>query len=173
MKTKNTRAKKIAFIGITSSLALLLSYIEFLLPPIFISIPGIKLGLPNVIILYVLYSIDIKTAVLVSFARIFVSSLLFGNPITILYSISGAVLSLTVMAILKKTDILSEVGVSVAGGITHNLGQILVAMALLNTPQIAYYLIVLAITGTISGVFIGLCGAILIKRIPKHKFLNQ
>ena len=173
MKNSQTKARKIAFVGLTASVALLLSYVEFLLPPIFVAVPGIKIGLPNVIILYVLYCLDIKYAALVSFSRLCISSLLFGNVMTFAYSAAGAILSLLVMGILKKTDKLSAVGVSVAGGVTHNLGQILVAMLLLDTPQIAYYMIVLAVTGTISGVFIGLCGALLIKRLPSDKIFRS
>lgn len=173
MKNSQTKARKIAFVGLTASVALLLSYVEFLLPPIFVAVPGIKIGLPNVIILYVLYCLDIKYAALVSFTRLCISSLLFGNVMTFAYSAAGAILSLLVMGILKKIDKLSAVGVSVAGGVTHNLGQILVAMLLLDTPQIAYYMIVLAITGTISGVFIGLCGALLIKRLPANKIFRS
>lgn len=172
MKNSQTRTKKIAFVGIAASLALLLSYVEFLLPPIFVAVPGIKVGLPNVVILYVLYCLGIKYAVMVSFVRICISSLLFGNVMTLAYSVAGAILSLLVMIILKKIDKFSTVGVSVAGGVAHNLGQILVAMVLLDTPQIAFYMIVLAVTGTISGIFIGLCGAILIKRIPANKFFR-
>ena len=96
----------------------------------------------------------------------------FGSPLTLAYSLAGAVLSLLLMSILYKIDKLSAVGVSVAGGVTHNLGQVFVAMILLDTPQIAYYMIVLAVTGTVSGIFIGLCGAILIKRIPKNKIFK-
>ena len=170
MKNNRLSTRKIAFVGLAASLAILLSYVEFLLPPLFAAVPGIKLGLPNVIILYVLYCLDVKYAALVSFVRLGISSLLFGNAMTLAYSAAGAVLSLLVMALLKKIDKLSAVGVSVAGGVSHNLAQVLVAMLLLDTPQIAYYLIVLAITGTISGVFIGLCGALLIKHVPYQKF---
>lgn len=172
MKYNRLSTRKIAFVGLTASLAILLSYVEFLLPPLFAAVPGIKLGLPNVIILYALYCLDVKYAALVSFVRLGISSLLFGNAMTLAYSAAGAVLSLVVMALLKKTDKLSAVGVSVAGGVSHNLAQVLVAMLLLDTPQIAYYLIVLAITGTISGVFIGLCGALLIKHLPYQKFFR-
>ena len=172
MKNKQARTKKIAFIGITASLAMLLSYVEFLLPPIFVSVPGIKMGLPNVVILYVLYALDFRYALLVSLVRICLSSLLFGNTMTFAYSIAGAMLSLLIMLILKKTDKLSVIGVSVAGGVSHNIGQILVAMLLLDTPQIAFYLIILAITGTVSGIFIGLCGAILTKRLPSEKLFK-
>ena len=170
MKNRQTKTRKIAFMGLFSSLALLLSYVEFLLPPIFVAVPGIKVGLPNVVILFVLYCLGLKYAAVVSFTRLCISSLLFGNAMTFAYSLAGAVLSLIVMAILKKIDKLSEVGVSVAGGVSHNLGQVLVAVVLLNTPQIAYYMVVLTVTGTISGIFIGLCGALMIKRVPKNKF---
>ena len=167
---KNSSTKSIAFLGISASVALLLSYIEFLLPPLFAAVPGIKIGLPNVIIIFVLYAVGAKAAAGVSFVRLCVSSLLFGNPVMFAYSAAGAVLSFLIMIILKKTDKLSAVGVSVAGGVSHNLGQIFVAMLLLNTPQIAYYMIVLTVTGTVSGVFIGLCGAYLVKRLSK-KFI--
>ncbi len=166
MKHKQSTTKTVAFLGISASLALLLSYVEFLLPPLFAAVPGIKLGLPNVVILYVLFALDEKYAAAVSALRLLVAALLFGNVMTLAYSAAGAVLSLAVMTLLKKTDRLSPVGVSVTGGVSHNLGQILVAMLLLDTPQIAYYLIVLTVTGTVSGIFIGLCGALLIKRIP-------
>ena len=153
-------------IGLLSALALLLSYVEFLLPPVFAALPGIKIGLPNVVILYVLYSLGVKYAALVSFVRIALSSLLFGNVMTLAYSVAGAILSLLLMVLLKKSDRLSEVGVSVSGGIAHNIGQILVAMVLLDTPQIAFYLLILSVTGTIAGIFVGLCGVFLLKRLP-------
>lgn len=172
MKSTQSRIQKTAFTGLATALALLLSYVEFLLPPLFVALPGIKIGLPNVVILYVLYCIGLRYAILVSFVRICVSSMLFGNVMTLAYSLAGAFLSLLVMAILKKTDKLSAVGVSVAGGVAHNLGQILVAMVLLDTPQIAFYMLALTVTGTVAGIFIGLCGAFLVKRIPKEKIFR-
>ena len=155
--------------GIAASLALLLSYVEILLPPVFAAVPGVKLGLPNIIILYVLYSLGLKYAVLVSATRLCLSSMLFGNAVTFAYSAAGAILSLVLMAVLKRFDKFSTVGVSVAGGVAHNLGQVLVAMVLLDTPQLAYYMIVLTVTGTLSGIFVGLCGAFMVKRIPKER----
>lgn len=163
------RIRKIAFVGIAASLALLLSYVEILLPPVFAAVPGVKLGLPNIIILYVLYSLGLKYAVLVSATRLCLSSMLFGNAVTFAYSAAGAILSLVLMAVLKRFDKFSTVGVSVAGGVAHNLGQVLVAMVLLDTPQLAYYMIVLTVTGTLSGIFVGLCGAFMVKRIPKER----
>ena len=98
--------------------------------------------------------------------RIAVVALLFGNPMTFVYSLAGAFLSLLVMALLRRMDFLSMIGVSVAGGVFHNVGQILMAMLLLGTAELGYYLIVLAITGTVSGIFVGLCGALAVRRIP-------
>ena len=100
MKNSHSRTKRTAFIALTVSLALLLSYVEFLLPPLFVAVPGIKIGLPNVVILYVLYCIDTKHAAFVSFVRLCISTLLFGNAMTFSYSFAGAVLSLLIMVIL-------------------------------------------------------------------------
>ena len=169
MKSTRTKTKKITFLGLSAALALLLSYVEFLLPPLFAAVPGIKLGLPNIVIIFVLYRFGLGSAATVSFVRLVISSILFGNVMTFAYSLAGAVLSLTIMALLKKLDLFSTVGVSITGGVAHNLGQILVALLLLDTPQIAYYMIVLTVTGIISGAFIGLCGAFMIKRIPIGK----
>ena len=173
MRNRSASIRRVAFVGITASVALLLAYVEFLLPPLFVSVPGIKVGLPNVIILYVLYCLDTKYAALVSFVRILLSAFMFGNAVSLAYSVAGAVLSLLVMSLLKRTNRFSTVGVSVAGGVTHNLGQILVAMVILDTSRIAYYLLVLAVTGTISGIFIGLCGALLVKRVPKERIFKK
>ena len=157
--------KRVAVLGLCTSLALILAYVEFLLPPLFSAIPGIKLGLPNIVIIFVLYQFGVVDAATVSFVRVAAASMLFGNPMTFAYSFVGALLSITVMTILKKTNLLSTIGVSVAGGVFHNVGQILMAMLLLGTAELGYYLIVLAITGTISGIFIGLCGGFAVKRI--------
>ncbi|MBE6628144.1 MAG: Gx transporter family protein [Ruminococcaceae bacterium] len=145
---------------------MVLAYAELLLPPLFTAIPGIKLGLPNIAIIFVLYRIGLGEAAAVSLVRMVAVSMLFGNPVTLAYSLAGGVLSLAGMAILKKTDLFSTVGVSVAGGVLHNVGQILMAMLLLGTAELGYYLIVLAITGTVSGILIGLCGGYLVKRVP-------
>ena len=158
------------FVALSAVLALLLSYVELLLPPLFVAVPGIKIGLPNVVIVYVLYAVGFRAAVTVSLVRIALSSLLFGNIMVLAYSIAGALLSLVIMGILKKTDWLSAACVSAAGGIMHNLGQVLVAVVLLDTPQIAYYMLILTFTGTLSGLFIGLCGAQLLKILPFSKF---
>ena len=157
--------RKVALLGLCASVAMILSYVEALLPPLFTAIPGIKLGLPNIVVIFVLYSFGVTEAITVSLVRVFAVALLFGNPVSLAYSVSGAALSLLGMALLKKTGLFSEVGVSMAGGILHNVGQILLAMFLLGTAELGYYLIILAVTGTVSGVFIGLCGAFATKHI--------
>ena len=162
-------AKKTAFLGLCTALALVLAYVEVLIPPIITAIPGIKIGLPNIVIIFLLYRQGIKEAALVSVVRVVAVALLFGNVMGFAYSIAGAVLSLLGMLLLKKLDFMSVVGVSVAGGVLHNVGEIAMAMILLGTAELGYYLIVLAVTGTISGVLIGICGALMIKRIPEWK----
>ena len=165
----NTRTQKVASLGVFGALALLLSYVEFLLPPLFVAVPGIKIGLPNVIILLILYTLGARRAIAVSLIRVVIASILFGDAMVFAYSLAGAILSLAVMALLKKTNLFSEVGVSVAGGVSHNIAQVIVAMLLLDTPQIAYYMILLTVTGVISGAFIGLLGGFLVKRLTKSE----
>ncbi len=158
---------RLALLGLSTSVALILSYIEFLLPPLFTAVPGIKIGLANVIIIFLLYRLDFLSAATVSLVRVCLSSLLFGSVMTFAYSIAGAVMSLAVMVLMKRCALFSTVGVSIAGGVSHNLGQILMAMLLLNTRELIYYMVVLAVTGTVSGIFIGLAASLLIKRIGK------
>ncbi|MBQ3183628.1 MAG: Gx transporter family protein [Clostridia bacterium] len=160
------KTKNVAFIGVCTALALVLSYIEAILPPLFAAVPGIKMGLPNIIIMFLLYRRGPAAAIAVSLIRMLLVSLLFGNMMALMYSLAGAMLSLIVMIILRRLNFLSTVGVSVAGGVSHNIGQILTAMLLLETAELGYYLVVLTITGTVSGMLIGLCGAALIKHIP-------
>lgn len=167
---KKNQVTKLAFLGVFTALALVLSYVESQLPPIWTAVPGIKIGLPNIIIIILLYKLGVKEAVTVSLIRVLFSSfLLFGSGMMLIYSVVGATLSLTLMTICKKFNLFSPVGVSIVGGISHNLGQILVAIALFETAQLGYYMIVLAITGTVAGVFIGIAGSLLLKRLEKVK----
>lgn len=163
------KTKKVALLGILTSVALILSYIEAILPPIWSAVPGIKMGFPNIVIIFILYRFGVKEATVVSFIRIFIVALLFGNVMTLAYSCAGAFLSIVLMAIFKKINAFSVVGTSIVGGVAHNSGQILVAIFLFDTVQIGYYMAVLAITGTIAGVFVGLAGALLLKRLEKYK----
>ena len=168
MRSKSVR--RLVFLAVCTSVAMVLSYMELLLPPIFAAVPGIKIGLANVAILFVLYRYGVWYAAAVSAVRVVLVAILFGNPMTFAYSVAGAILSLTVMALLRATGKFSSVGLSVVGGITHNLGQIGVAMVLLETMEIGYYMIALAVSGTVSGILVGLAGGYLVKRIPLGKF---
>ena len=163
MKKKN---RKVAFLGLCTTLALILAYVEVLVQPLFPAIPGIKMGLPNIIIVFLLYRRGAVSAGCVSLIRIILVSMLFGNAMTFLYSVAGAILSLSVMILLRRINIMSEVGVSVSGGVAHNIGQVLMAMLLLDTAELGYYMVVLTVTGTIAGIFVGLCGSFLVKKIP-------
>ncbi len=166
---KKFNTRRITFLGLGVAVAMLLSYVEFLLPPIWSAVPGIKLGLANIIIVYLFYKSSVFDAALVSVVRLFLSALLFGSFLTLLYSFAGALLSFLVMLALKKTNLFSEIGVSIGGGVFHNLGQILVAIAVLGTREVGYYMIVLAVTGTVSGFFVGMTGALMIKKVDLKK----
>ena len=159
----NQKTKKLAFLGLCTAVTLILAYVEALLPPLWSAVPGIKMGLPNIMILFLLYRFSVKEAAAVSLVRLGAVALLFGNVMTLAYSLAGAVLSLSAMALLKKTGWFTPTGVSVVGGVLHNLGQILVAMAVLETAEIGYYMIVLNVTGTLSGILVGLAGSLVLK----------
>ena len=161
--------KKITFLSIFSALAIILSFVESLLPPIWSSVPGIKMGLPNIIIIFLLYKFSLKQAATVSGIRILIVALLFGNPMTLAYSLSGAVLSLTIMWLMKKCNLFSMVGVSIAGAVSHNIGQIIAAVLILGTKEIGFYLPVLAVSGTVAGIFVGMMGILLLKYTARYK----
>lgn len=166
----NKKNRTVAFLGLCTTLALILAYVEILLGPLFPAIPGIKMGLPNIVIMFLLYRKGLPSAICVSLVRIILVGILFGNAMSFVYSLAGAVLSLALMALLRRFGIMSAVGVSVAGGVMHNLGQVLTAMFLLDTTELAYYMAILAVTGTIAGILVGLCSAILVKKIPAKLF---
>ena len=159
------KTKKLTLLALLTAVALILSYVESFIPSL--GVPGVKIGLANIAVIFALYRLGWKEAMGVSLVRVGLVSLLFGSVGALLYSLAGAILSLAVMAVLRKLDIFSAVGVSVAGGVAHNAGQILMAMWVLETDTLLYYLPVLAIAGTAGGILVGLCGALLVKRIPQ------
>lgn len=159
-------SKNVAVLGLCTATALILAYVEVLIPPLFSAVPGIKMGLPNILLVFLLYRCGAPSAIGVSLLRILLVSMLFGNAMAFFYSLAGGFLSMAVMILLRKLNFLSEVGVSVAGGVMHNVGQILMAMLLLETSELGYYLVVLTVTGTVAGILVGLCGAVLIRKIP-------
>ncbi len=165
---KNSIATKTAYYGVLIALALIFSYVEVLIP-IPLGIPGVKLGLANIVILVALYAMGTKDAFIISCIRIVLVGFTFGNMFSILYSLAGAMLSWIVMVLCKKMKSFSIVGVSIAGGIAHNIGQIIVAAIIMNTPGILSYLPVLLVAGTLTGFAIGVLGSIILK-VQKKAF---
>ncbi len=145
------------------ALAMIFSFVESRLPT-FIPIPGVKLGLCNIVVIFTLLRLGAPSAIAVSVLRVLLSSILFGNTAAFLYSLSGACLSLAVMILLKKIKLFSPVGISVAGGVFHNIGQLLMAWLVLGTAGVMYYLPVLLIAGTVAGALIGIGAAYITKR---------
>lgn len=158
------RSKLVARYALLVALAMVLSWLESLVP-LSVAVPGVKLGLTNLVVIFALYRMSLWDAAVISLVRVALVSMTFGNAYSLAYSLAGAVLSLGVMALLKKTGQFSMVGVSVAGGVCHNIGQILVAIAVLGTARIAWYLPVLLLTGLTAGVCVGVVGGILTRRI--------
>lgn len=158
------KTKKVTVMALSIALAMILSFVESQIPA-FVAIPGIKVGLANIAVVFVLYKLGWKEAALISLIRVLLVSLLFGSIMSLFYSVAGAVLSLCGMLLLKKTGLFSHVAVSVAGGVLHNIGQIVMACIILETDVIKYYLPFLLLSGTIAGIVIGIVSAIMIKRI--------
>ena len=157
-------AKKVSLYGILVSLAFIASYIEVLNPFNF-HIPGMKLGLANIAVLVALYTGGAQAGLTVSIIRIILVGLTFGNPYSAIYGLSGGVLSLAVMILLKRTDFFGMMGVSMAGGVAHNIGQLLCAMILLKLPAVFTYLSYLILVGTVTGALIGIIDEEVLKRL--------
>ena len=158
--------KKVATCGVLAALAIVFGYVEHLVP-LPIGIYGIKLGIANICILVLMYAIDAKTAISVNIVRIAVCGMLFGNLTAFIYSLVGGVASFAVMLVAKRSNRFSVVGVSVCGGIVHNVAQIIAAVFLFDELRIAFYLPVLLICGTLTGALIGAVATLIIKRLLK------
>ena len=158
-------SRKTAFCGLVLALALMAGYVESLIP-VGIAITGIKLGAAKSVILILLYMVGVRESFIVNISRVVVSGFLFGSMSSILYSLSGAILSLLIMTLLKKTDRFSISGVSMAGGVAHNIGQLTIAALVLETSAVWYYLPVLIISGSLTGLLIGFLTGEIRKRIP-------
>ena len=163
-RNMRNNTKKMTQLALAISLAMILSFIESRIPA-FVAVPGVKVGLANIAVIFMLYKFGVKEAITVSVIRVILVALLFGSVVSLFYSISGALLSFAVMLTLKKLTPLKEVTVSVAGGVMHNVGQIIAASIMLETNVVAYYLPFLILSGTIAGIVVGLAAALLIKRI--------
>ncbi len=163
MQTKQRFTRMALF----TALAMIFSYLEFLLP-IPLPFPGIKLGLANLAIVVPLYLWGFFPALAISLLRLFLVGITFGSLATILYSLFGALLSLTVMAGLKKWNLFSVTGVSIAGGVCHNIGQLAAAALIVENTRLFYYLPVLLAAGALTGFAIGAVSAQVLKRLPKR-----
>lgn len=163
------KTKKVAFLGLSIALAMILSFVESQIPAL-VAIPGIKVGLPNLVIVFLLYKMSAKDAIIVSIIRTLLVSMLFGNIQMLTFSVAGAALSLASMILLKKTNWFSTITVSIVGGIFHNIGQIAAAILWTQTAGIVTYLPVLLISGTIAGAVIGLISGMLVERLKKWRF---
>ena len=160
------KTKKIAYLGLLIALAFVFSYIEFLIP-VNIGIPGAKLGLANLVILVALYTLNEHDAFVLSMIRIVLVGFTFANLASMLYSLAGGILSYLAMVIAKRTQLLSITGVSVIGGVFHNVGQIIMAICVVKTASLIYYLPVLLVSGIAAGVAIGVLGGMITVRIKK------
>lgn len=159
----------VAYFGVFTALALILSYVETLIPLSF-GIPGVKLGLANLVIVIALYRLGLSEVFLLSVVRILLSGFLFGNYFSIIYSLAGGLLSLTVMAMMKKREGYSVKGVSISGGVFHNVGQLLIAAFVVETFSITYYIPVLLIAGMLTGLLIGIVADEMLKRLADIPF---
>lgn len=166
-KNKNKKsfsAKRIAMLGIFTALALVFSYIETFIKIDF-AVPGIKIGLANIVTIIVLYSFGICDAVIVSVLRIFLSALLFGNVMVLVYSLAGAALSIIVMWVISQIKFFSVTGISILGGVAHNMGQLIAACLIIKNQNVLIYAPVLIASGTIAGILVGLAASLIIKTV--------
>ncbi len=159
--------KNVAYYGLFAALAILMGYVELLIP-IPLLVPGMKLGLANVVVVIVLYFMDARAAFFISLVRVLLSGLLFAGFAGLLYSLSGALFSLCIMVLLKKTGKFSIIGVSVAGGVFHNIAQILVAAMVVENIRLMYYLPFLLFFGVVTGAVIGFVGRMTLGYLKRH-----
>lgn len=160
------KSKNIAVYGLLIALAFILGYIESLIPIPF-PVPGMKLGLANLVVLMALYIWGYKEAFVLSILRIILTGFTFGSLSTMMFSLAGGLLSFVLMALFKKSKLFSMTGVSVIGGVSHNIGQILVAIFVVNNIDIIYYLPILLITGSVTGAIIGILGSLVTQRVKR------
>ncbi len=158
-------SRRLARYALLTALAMALSWLESLVPLAGAVPPGVKLGLTNLVVIFALYRMSLRDAAVISLIRVVLVAFTFGNSYSFAYSLAGAALSLAVMALLKRSGKFSLLGVSVAGAVSHNIAQVLVAMAVMETSRLAWYLPVLLVSGIAAGVCVGAAGALIVKRI--------
>lgn len=161
-----TPGRRVALDGILVALAMIFSYMETFIPFNF-GVPGIKLGLANLVVLLGLTFLPAVDVLLISLVRIFLSSLLFGNVMSLWYSLAGGLLSFAAMYLLSRKDDVSLIGMSMTGGVLHNVGQVITAAIVVRTLQLAGYLPVLLVAGLVTGAIIGTLAKLLMPRVQK------
>lgn len=166
MLSRDSKSKDVANLALLISLALVFSYVEAIIPfnP---GIPGVKLGVANIVTVITLYMFGNRDAFIVSVIRVLIAGLLFNGAFGACYAMAGAAVSLTGMILLRKTGLFSPVGVSMAGGVLHNLGQLLVAAALIEDMKIFFYFPVLMFSGIIAGIAVGAGSVLILARLKK------
>ena len=162
------KSSKTAKMAMLVALAMIFSYVESLIPINF-GVPGMKLGIANLVTVTGLCFLEVPEVLLVVVMRILLTGFLFGNGMSIIYSLAGGILSLLVMAVVRKVKGFSIIGVSIAGGITHNIGQILVAAVAVENIKLVYYLPVLLIAGTVTGLLIGIVSRKILPVVKKEE----
>ena len=158
-------SRRLARYALLTALAMALSWLESLAPLAGAVPPGVKLGLTNLVVIFAMYRMGLRDAAAISLVRVVLVAFTFGNSYSFAYSLAGAALSLAVMALLKRSGKFSLLGISVAGAVSHNIAQVLVAMAVMETSRLAWYLPVLLVSGIAAGVCVGAAGALIVKRI--------
>jgi len=161
-------SRKVAYYGIFAALAILMGYVEAVIP--MPAPPGIKLGLSNVIVVLCLYTMGAKSAFFISIVRVFISALLFKGFVSMWYALAGATLSFLIMALLFKTKKISIIGVSAAGGVFHNIGQLIIASILLGRSVVLYLMPLLMVSGVVTGVLIGIIGKYCVEYVKKRNY---
>ena len=169
LPNESPAAKRVALSALFASLALIFSYVEAILPAA-PGIPGIKLGIANLVVIIAMYRLDLRYALVINLIRILLAGFMFNGLYGAVYSLCGCLVSYVVMCILYKSGLFSVIGVSMGGGAAHNIGQLCIAAVLVSSPQIFYYLPVLILSGTVSGILIGWLGRVLLEHIPKRLF---
>ena len=168
MNKTQIQARRVAVCGMLLALMLVLGFVESQLP-VAAGIPGVKLGLSNGVLIFAVYMLNVPAAYLLMVLKVLLSGALFGNPSAMMYAFAGGFLSLTVMVLLSRVKGVSPVVVSVVGGLCHNVGQVMLAMIILNTPKLVYYMAVLMVVGMVTGLATGLAANGIIKRFRKEK----
>jgi heptaprenyl diphosphate synthase len=158
------KASKLSLLALSVSLAMILSFVESQIPAL-VAIPGVKIGLTNIVVIYSLYKLGWKYAAVISLVRVLLVGILFGNGVSLIYSLAGAVVSFAVMVLLMKLKVFSTAAVSVAGGVMHNMAQIGMACIIMETNLLTYYAPFLVLSGTLAGIAIGVISAIMLKRV--------